>query len=155
MERMITKLEVKNHLASYAPSIRKNLRLVLAEHSLTEGLICMSILSPFYLSIGMSYAEVTLSQAIFTIAVMLLDIPMGYIADRFSRKWANAIGDIGCALLHLYYATARNFTMVVISEIGLGIFYSLSSGVDASLLRHFVKKKVAEVRRSFKAFMPA
>jgi len=107
------------------------------ESAITAGLLCMSIMSPFFLSIGLNQVEIAASQAIFTIVTIFLDLPTGWLADRFSRKWANVIGDIGHALVLLAYATAKSFQSVIVYEVLSAVFLSLSKGVDLSLLKHF------------------
>lgn len=117
-----------------------NIRLVIFESVITAGLLCMSMMSPFFLSIGLSQAQIAASQAIFTIGTIFLNLPAGWLADRFSRKWANVIGDIGHAIVMMLYATATSFTEVVCYETLAAVFLSLSQGVDMSLLKHFTGK---------------
>ncbi len=124
-------------MKSKASIATRSLRLVIFESAITSGLISMSIMTPFFYSIGLSNAEIALSQAFFTIIVSLLNLPMGWLADHLSRKWANVIGDFGCACGHLLYAIIHGFTGTVICECWLGIFLSLSQGVDFTLLKHF------------------
>lgn len=119
---------------------KRNLRLVMSESAVTAGLLSVSILTPFYNSIGLNNTEIAFTQIIFTIAAIIFNIPLGYIADRFSRKWANVIGDFGHAIFLLLYATTNNFIGVVICEILVGVMSALSDGVDQSLLKHFVGK---------------
>lgn len=120
---------------------RRSLRLTMLESAITEGLICMSIMTLFYTrSLGMDQSKIALSQAIFTTVVMILNLPLGWVADRFSRKWANVIGDFGAALGFLLYSGAQNFTHVVICETILGIALAFSQGVDQTLLRHFANQ---------------
>lgn len=116
---------------------RRSLRLVMFESALTHGSLSVAIMTPFWQSIGMNQAEIAASQAIFTLVVMLLNIPTGWLADRFSRKWANVLGDFGCAVTYLFYAQARGFASSVACEIALGLFMAFSQGVDFSLLKHF------------------
>lgn len=115
----------------------RNLKLVMFESAVTAGLLSMSIMTPFFHSIGLNQAEIALSQALFTVVVMLLNVPTGWLADRLSRKWANVIGDFGSALVLLFYAKANSLSYVIICECVFGLFSSLSQGVDCSLLRHF------------------
>lgn len=115
----------------------RNLRLIMFESAITSGLISMSIMTPFFYSIGLNNAEISLSQVLFTIVVSLFNLPMGWFADRLSRKWANVIGDFGCACGFLLYAAAHSFFGVVFCECWLGLFLSLSQGVDSALLKHF------------------
>lgn len=127
----------------------RSLKLVAFESIITAGLLSMPIMTPFFLSIGLNQEQIALSQMIFTIVVLVLNIPMGWIADRFSRKWANVIGDLGSAASLLLYSQVQDFAGVVICEILLGIFLALSKGVDASLIKHFANK-ADETGRLFK-----
>lgn len=116
---------------------RRSLRLVLVESALAAGSISVPIMTPFFHSIGLNQAEIAITQALFTLVMLFIDLPTGWIADRFGRKWANVIGDFGAALSYFLYATATNFLGVVSSECLLGFFMAFSEGVDFSLLRHF------------------
>lgn len=119
---------------------RRNLRLVMFESALTHGSISVAIMTPFFISIGLNQAEIAATQAIFTVVVMLLNYPTGWMADRFGHKWANVIGDLGCAFSYLCYARATNFVAVVACESLLGFFLAFSQGVDYSLLKHFAER---------------
>lgn len=121
-------------------SAKRNLKLVMFESTSTAALLSMSIMTPFFYSIGLSQLQISETQVIFTIIMIFLNLPTGWIADRFSRKWANVIGDFGVALTFIAYALAGNFFTVVLCECSLGIFMTLSQGVDQSLLRHFCQK---------------
>ncbi len=67
-------------------TIYRNLKLVMFESAITAGLLSMSIMTPFYHSIGLSQLEISWTQIIFTLVMLVLDLPLGYVADRFSRK---------------------------------------------------------------------
>lgn len=117
-----------------------NLRLIMSESAITAGLLAMSVLTPFYNSIGLNNEEIAFTQMIFTVAAIIFNIPLGYFADRRSRKWANVIGDFGHGIFLLAYAAMGNFIGVVICEILVGVMSALSDGVDQSLLKHFAGK---------------
>lgn len=121
-------------------SAKRNLRLVMSESAITAGLLAMSVLTPFYNSIGLNNEEIAFTQMIFTVAAIIFNIPLGYVADRFSRKWANVIGDFGHGVFLLVYSVMGSFTGVVICEILVGVMSALSDGVDQSLLKHFASK---------------
>ena len=121
-------------------SALRNLRLTMAESALTAGLLAMSIFTPFFNSIGLNNQQISEVQIYFTIVVILLNVPMGYVADRLSRKWANIIGDFGHAIVFLAYSRVANFAGAVICECVCGITSALSDGVDQSLIKHFVGK---------------
>lgn len=130
----------KNKTNSSLDSAYKNLNLVMAESAITAGLLAMPIITPFFNSIGLSNQQISEVQIYFTIVVLLLNIPTGYIADRVSRKWANIIGDFGHGIVFLLYAQVASFTGAVICECICGVMAALSSGVDQSLVKHFVDK---------------
>lgn len=123
-----------------AKSALFNLRLTMAESAVTAGLLAMSIITPFFNSIGLSNQQISEIQIYFTIVLILFDIPMGYVADRLSRKWANVLGDFGHAISLLAYSQVAGFTGAVICECICGVSAALSSGVDQSLIKHFVGK---------------
>ena len=123
---------------------RKNIRLVMLETIVTTGLLSMAIMTPFFLSIGLSLEEIALSQMIYTVVLMALNIPLGWVADRFSRKWANIIGDLLCGTTLLCYSQVNCFWQVALCESLFGIGMAFSQGVDSSLLKHFCDKEKNE-----------
>lgn len=130
---------MKNKSRSEQSAIR-NLHLVMAESSVTAGLLAMSVITPFFNSIGLNQTQISETQMMFTIITMLLNLPLGYLADRVSRKWANIIGDFGHAIIMLAYSRIGSFWGAVICECLFGISSALTDGVDQSLLKHFVDK---------------
>lgn len=115
--------------------IKSSLRLIQFEIIITGALISMPVMVPFYNSIGMNQGQIGLSQTIFTIAILALNIPTGWIADRFSRKFSNALGDFGCAVSLLFYSQATSFSQVVLCEILFGISLAFSQGADSALVK--------------------
>lgn len=118
----------------------RNMRLVIMESATTAALLSVPIMTPFYLGLGLSQEEIALSQMIFTVVAMVLNVPLGWLADCFSRKWANVLGDLLVALALLLYSTAQSFWFIVLCEVLCGIGTALSQGVDSTLLKHFAAK---------------
>jgi MFS family permease len=106
---------------------------------LTKTLLAMSIMTPFFYSIGMNQAQIGLSQALFTAALLMLNIPTGWLADKISRRWCNFGGDTLIAASLLYYSQAHSFTEVVAAEIGFGVGVALSQGADSGLQKAFCR----------------
>ena len=88
----------------------------------------------------MNQTDIGFTQMIFTIVIVCLDIPMGYLADRFNRKILNIIGDIGVSLTFIYYAFARNMYMAILAECLLGVFMAMTNGVDQSFIKYNADK---------------
>ena len=117
--------------------LRGSFRLLQTEMVLTKTLMAMSIMTPFFYSINMNQAEIGLSQALFTIALLALNVPTGWLADKFSRRWCNFGGDTLIAASLLYYSQANGFGDVVMAEICFGIGVALSQGADSGLQKAF------------------
>jgi len=120
-------------------SIKGSLRFLRFEIIITGTMMAMPIMVPFYHSIGMNQGQIGLSQSVFTAALLLINIPTGWIADRFSRRLSNAIGDLGCALALLFYSQVSNFGDVVAAEIVFGVSLAFSQGADSALLRAYTQ----------------
>ncbi len=120
-------------------TLRRSFTLLQVEMVLTKTLLAMAIMTPFFYSIGMNQAQIGLSQAFFTVALLLLNIPTGWLADRFSRKWCNIGGDALIIGALAFYSTANSFGDVVIAEIIFGVGAAFSQGADAGLQKAFCK----------------
>ena len=117
---------------------KRNLNLTVIETILTSigAGFSVPVINLFWNSIGMNQTDIGFTQMMFTIVIVCLDIPMGYLADRFNRKILNIIGDIGVAFTFLYYAFSQNMYMAIISECLLGIFMAMTNGVDQSFIKY-------------------
>ena len=127
----------------------RSLRLVLFESVLTAGILSIPIMTPFFLDLGLNQAEIALTQTCFTVAMIVLNIPLGWVADRFSRKWANIIGDFGMVAVFWLYSGVQGFAGIVVAEILCAACMAFSQGVDSSLLKHF-SSKLGRSEKDFK-----
>lgn len=119
---------------------QRDLSMLKIEMVITKTCISIPIMVPFFNSIGMNQWMIGVSQSLFTIALLLVNIPTGWIADKFSRRLSNAIGDLITGFLFICYAQVNNFGQVILIETLLGISLSLSQGADSGLLRAYCKK---------------
>lgn len=122
-----------------AHGLKRSFLLLQTEMVLTKSLMAMSIMTPFFYSIGMNQAQIGLSQALFTVALMVLNIPTGWLADKFSRRWCNFGGDALVTASLLYYSQASGFADVVIAEVCFGIGAALCQGADSGLQKAFCR----------------
>lgn len=119
-----------------------NLKRIIWETVLTSigAGFSVSTVTVFWNSIGMNQTDIGFVQMMFTIAMVLLDIPMGYIADRFNRKLLNVVGDIGVAFTFVLYAFSKNMYWAILSECLLGLFTAMTNGVDQSFIKYNCNK---------------
>lgn len=138
MEKSIVKSRMKKSLSRY----EINLNLIIFETVVTSvgAGFSISIMTEFWKSVGMDQTKIGWVQMMYTVVVLFLDLPMGYIADRFNRKLLNIIGDIGVAFAFLFYAFSKNMYMVLAAECILGVFNAMTNGVDQSFLKFTANK---------------
>lgn len=103
-------------------------------------LICIPVITVMWNSVGMDQFMIGVSQMLCAATLFLFDVPMGYVADRFSRKSLNVVGDFGIALTFIFYSFAQNFWMVIMCEIFCGLFLAMSGGVDRAFLKIYSDK---------------
>lgn len=121
-------------------NITQSLRLLRTEAIITSAVLAMPIMNTFFSDIGLNQGEVGLSQALFTVALLMFNIPTGWLADRFSRKACNAAGDAIVAGGFLFYALATSFSHVVAAEVIIGIGLAFTHGADVGLLRAYCQR---------------
>lgn len=88
----------------------------------------------FYQAHGLSMKQVMIIQAVFSISLVLIEIPSGYFADRFGRKASIVIGAIGGAIGMAFYVMANGFWGFLTAEIILSISAGFYSGADSALI---------------------
>lgn len=112
---------------------------------LQMSLFPMAIITLYWKDqIGLSLTEILLLQGIFSVAMVLMEYPSGYLSDRIGYRaalnFASALGIIGWGL----YCIASSFSQVLVAEIVLGASFSFISGSDSALLYESLKECGAE-----------
>jgi len=99
----------------------------------------MPIMLLFYKSNGLGSYELFVLKAIYSVAVVVMEIPSGWMADVWGRKKTLILGSILGSLGFLIYSFSYNFWAFVSAEIVLGIGLSFISGADSALLYDSLK----------------
>lgn len=116
----------------------RSLRLLRCEMVLTSVVIAMPVINIFYgVELGLDQTQIGLSQAAFTVAVLTLNVVAGWVADRFSRKACNVLGDLVVAGGFAYYSVVTTFGQVILAEVVIGVGAAFSQGADVALLRSY------------------
>lgn len=97
-------------------------------------MLIMPIVVLFYQENGLGMQEVFILQAIYSIAIVMLEIPSGYFADALGRKKTLIIGSILGFAGYVVYSFSFGFWGFLIAEVVLGFGQSLISGADSALL---------------------
>lgn len=97
-------------------------------------MIVVPVIVPFFISKGLSLADIFYLQAVFATSIVLLEAPSGYFADIFGRRIALIIGAIVHGLAYLCLNFADDLSSLIVFEILAGVAASLLSGADLALL---------------------
>ena len=96
--------------------------------------IVMPLIVPIFQSKGLDMQGIFALQTIFATAMLVSEVPSGYLADVFGRRNIILAGAIVSGLSHRQLIFADSFAALVVYEFTLGIGASLLSGADLALL---------------------
>ena len=94
----------------------------------------MPIVVIFFQSHGLSMKEVFLLQSVYSIAIVILEIPSGYLADVIGRKNSITIGTVLGFIGFSIYIFTGDFWGFLVAEIIMGFGQSMISGADSAIL---------------------
>ena len=84
--------------------------------------------------IGMSLTDIMILQAVFGLAVVLVQFPSGYFADRVGYRASLLVGTTLLMAGWLVYTRGASFWTIAVAEIALGSASAFMSGADRALL---------------------
>ncbi|HBK34935.1 MAG: High-affinity glucose transporter SNF3 [Candidatus Uhrbacteria bacterium GW2011_GWE2_40_58] len=106
---------------------------------------------PFLLSIGLTYGEVALVNAIFAGTIFLAELPTGMLADGKSRAWSMRIGVWLWILGAFVYFCAQGFWTAAFADAILGIGSAFLSGARQAWITDALARygRSSELRQVF------
>ena len=94
----------------------------------------MPVVVLFYQGNGMGMQEIFTLKAIYSVAIVVLEVPSGWMADVWGRKRTLLVGSLlGCAGFFTY-SFAYGFWAFALAEIILGAGHAFVSGADSAML---------------------
>ncbi|MEW5846364.1 MAG: MFS transporter [Bacteroidota bacterium] len=97
-------------------------------------MLVMPIVVLFYKANGLSVSQVFVLQSVYSLSIVLLEIPSGYFADVLGRKNTIAIGAALGFFGFAIYSVSFDFWGFLVAEVVLGFGQSMISGADSALL---------------------
>jgi len=107
-------------------------------------MLYMPIVVPFYESNGLSMRDIMVLQGIYSVAIVILEIPSGYLADMIGRRKTLIIGALFGSMGFIVYSFSFGFIGFLVAEIILGIGQSCISGADSAMLYDSLLEKKKE-----------
>jgi len=109
-------------------------------------MLYMPIVVPFYESNGLTMKDIMVLQAVYSIAIVVLEIPSGYLADVIGRRKTLILGATFGTIGFATYSFSFGFVGFLVAEIILGIGQSCISGADSAMLYDTLLEKGHEKR---------
>ncbi len=101
--------------------------------------LVMPVVVIFYQDNGLSMQEIFWLKSIYSMAIVTMEIPSGYLADVWGRKHTLLLGAILGAGGFALYSFSYGFWAFAVAEIVLGIGHSFISGADSAMLYDSLK----------------
>jgi len=114
--------------------VSRNFWKMYAFKFLGEFYLIAPLLILYYTVNGLNSTQIFTIQAAFHLAVLLLEVPSGYLADVIGRRKTLIVGAIFMPLGLAVYTIARSFPVFVLAELLLAVSISMRSGCDSALI---------------------
>ncbi len=115
-------------------NVRANLWKIYAYKFVSEFLLIAPVLIPYYIFHGLSSTQVFVIQASYALAVLLFEVPSGYLADVAGRRTTLILGAVLMPLGFGLYAFSGSFALFIAAEVLLALGNSMRSGSDSALI---------------------
>lgn len=102
-------------------------------------MLFMPVVVLFYQENGLEMQDIFVLQSIYSVVIVILEIPSGYLADVLGRKTTLIIGSILGFCGFVIYSLSYDFWGFLAAEITMGIGTSLVSGADSAMLYDTLK----------------
>ncbi len=96
--------------------------------------IVMPVVVLFYQDNGMDMQQIFTLKAIYSIAIVTMEVPSGWMADVWGRKKTLFIGSVLGAAGFFIYSFSFGFWAFAVAEIILGAGHAFVSGADSAML---------------------
>ena len=109
----------------------------------------------FFQNFGLSLTQIFLFLSVYSITVIILDVPTGIISDYIGRKKTLALAAFFIILEPATIALGTEYWHFIVAYIFLGIGSSLASGTDQSIMYDSLieMKKKKDYKKTFGTFL--
>ncbi|MBI3983743.1 MFS transporter [Candidatus Microgenomates bacterium] len=111
----------------------RNIRLLRVYRLLFGSILAMPVVVLFFRANGLDQTQIFLLQSIFSLALILFEVPSGYFADRYGRRTSLMLGGLAGVAGWTIYSLSHGFWGLVPAEFVLAVSVSFISGADSAL----------------------
>ncbi|HBD96323.1 MAG: hypothetical protein A2015_15480 [Spirochaetes bacterium GWF1_31_7] len=124
--------------------INKNIVLLYIFSFFKNFLIFGAVSVPFYLhKAGLDYKGMFILEAVFSIGMVVFEIPTGIIADKFGRKISLLLGTLVFGGSFFIFGFVPVFHILIVAQIICALGMTMLSGADRALLYEVIQKSKA------------
>jgi MFS family permease len=114
--------------------LKRNVPLLYAERLCGNLMFFVPVVVVFFQGQGLSMTQVMVLQTAFALAVVALEIPSGFFADRVGRRPSILLGAAAVTAACVVYGTGYGFGQFLLAELMWAVGASLISGADGAIL---------------------
>lgn len=104
----------------------------------------MPIVVLFYHDNGLSMSEIFILKSVYSIAMVVFELPSGYLSDVWGCRKTLIFGSLMGTLGIVIYSISSDFASFAVAEVILGVGFSFVSGADSALLYDSLKAENRE-----------
>ena len=108
--------------------LKNNIQKIYLLKVLLSMFFAIPVIVLFWQDNGLSMTEIMLLQSFCSIISVLLEIPSGYFADLYGRRWSLIIASSSMLIGMSMYAISTNLVGFLIAELFFGIYLAFLSG---------------------------
>jgi MFS family permease len=101
--------------------------------------LVMPIVVLFYQENGLSMSQIFMLKSVYSLAMVITELPSGYLADVWGCRRTILLGSILGVIGIFIYSISGTFIYFAIAEIILGVGFSFVSGADSAMLYDSLK----------------
>src|SRR3989338_9892438 len=106
-------------------SIKSNIKLYYLFNLFRQSFFFAPVIFLFFQANNLSMTQILLLQSIYSIAIVLLEVPTGAVGDYFGKKTSISIGAFLFFLGLSIYSIGTNFFIFLVAELTAGLGSSL------------------------------
>lgn len=115
-------------------SVNRSVRLICAHGVLTHMLFLLPVVMPYYASIGLTFRDFLIGEAVFSAVVLMFEVPSGWISDTWKRRSTLVLGGFFGILGYTSLMLADNFWQATFAQALIGVAVALNSGTNTAIL---------------------
>src|SRR5512133_580084 len=96
--------------------------------------LVMPIIVPFYQENHLSIGGIMILKSVYSVVIVVLELPSGYFADVLGRKKMLVFGSFAGAFGFIVYAFTHSYAGFLVAEVALATGQAFISGADSAML---------------------